>query len=192
MTTTSRVAQPEAGADAQGDRDDRLLRWTASFFAIAVVLHGLDHARRGADSLHLDVFWAGTSALTIEVGVVVLACQRHRRAPLAASVAGFLLALGYVVVHFLPARAWLSDSLTSAADVSPLSWMAASLEVLASSALGVAGFTILRRRRGTRPAIRTHPGQLSVRAALRHPVVLAMVAGNAGILAVSFIQLAGR
>ncbi|MEO7429026.1 MAG: hypothetical protein ABIY48_06545, partial [Acidimicrobiales bacterium] len=124
MTTTSRVAQPEAGADAQGDRDDRLLRWTASFFAIAVVLHGLDHARRGADSLHLDVFWAGTSALTIEVGVVVLACQRHRLAPLAASVAGFLLALGYVVVHFLPARAWLSDSLTSATDVSPLSWMA--------------------------------------------------------------------
>jgi hypothetical protein len=171
------------------DRADRRLVWAAAFFTIAVVLHGLDHARRGADSLNLDVFWAGTSAVALEVGVVVLVCQRHRLAPLAAAVTGFSLAAGYVLVHFLPARGWLSDSLTSAADVSRLSWIAASLEVVAATALGLAGLAALRDRGGLASAAHPRSDQRPVRDALAHPAVVAMALGNAVILAVSAVQL---
>lgn len=178
-------------AEAGTRRDDQLLVWAATFFAAAVLVHGMDHARRGADSLSLDVFWAGTAAITVEVGVVVLACQRHRLAPLTATVTGLSLALGYVVVHFLPARSWLSDSFTSGVDVSPLSWTAASLEVLAAAALGLAGLTVMHRRGGLGSATRPHPAQLPARRALTHPVVLAMIVGNTAILGVSVAQLFG-
>lgn len=168
---------------------DQLLVWAATFFAAAVLVHGLDHARRGANSLSLDVFWAGTAAITLEVGIVVLVCQRHRLAPLGAAATGFSLALGYVVVHFLPARSWLSDSFTSGADVSRLSWTAASLEVLAAATLGATGLVVLRRRGGLASAARPHADQQPLGRALTHPVVLAMIGGNAVILVVSAAQL---
>jgi len=64
------------------------------------------------------------------------------------AVAGTCFA-GAVIVHngdhlrrgALPARSWLSDSFTSAASVSPLSWFAASLELGAALALGATGAT---------------------------------------------------
>lgn len=189
MSTTSPITQSETGADAPVDRGGRLLVWAAAFFTIAVVLHGLDHARRGADSLSLDVFWAGTSAVAIEVGVVVLTCQRHRLAPLAAAVVGGSLALGYVLVHFLPSRSWLSDSLTSGLDVSSLSWLAASIEVLAATTLSATGLLVLRRRGGLASASRPHPDQRPLRDGLRHPASLTMITGNAVILGISVIQL---
>jgi hypothetical protein len=71
--------------------------------------------RRGADLLSRDVFWAGTLAVVVEVGVVALVFMRHRLAPLAAFAAGVSLAAGYTVVHFTPERSWLSDSLLSSA-----------------------------------------------------------------------------
>lgn len=163
--------------------------WAATFFAAAVVVHGLDHARRGADSLRLDVFWAGTAAIALEVGVVVLVMQRHRLAPLAAAVAGLSLAVGYLVVHFLPARSWLSDSFTSGLDVSRLSWTAASLEVVAATALGAAGLVVLRRRGGLASAPPPRPDQQPPRHVAVHPVVIAMSAGNALILVISAVQL---
>ena len=82
----------------------RRLYWATVFFAAAVVVHNGDHVRRGADAIGADVFWAGTLAVIVEALVVVWACQRHRWAALAAAGVGPALALGYVVVHFLPAR----------------------------------------------------------------------------------------
>jgi hypothetical protein len=171
------------------DRGDRMLFWAAAFFAAAVLIHNSDHVRRGVDSVGRDVFWAGTSAIILEVGVVVLAVRRSRVAPAAAAMAGLALATGYIFVHFLPARSWLSDSFVSAARVSPLSWIAASLEAGAALTLGVVGLLVLRRRGG--PAFSTAPraGERSLRSALLHPVVVALVLGNAVILAISFAQL---
>ena len=103
------------------------------------------------DSVSRDVFWVGTSGVVIEVGIVVLVCQRHRLAPLAAVAVGWSLAPAYVLVHFLPARSWLSDSFTSAHQVSPLSWFAASLEVLAALVLGVTGWGVLHQHAAAWP-----------------------------------------
>jgi hypothetical protein len=170
------------------DGTDARLAAAATFFAAAVLIHGADHVRRGIDSVGRDVFWAGTSAIALEVGLVVLAHQRHRLAPLAAAAGGFALAAGYLVVHFLPDHGWLSDSFTSAAHVSPLSWIAASLEVIAALTIGTVGLIVLRERGGLASAARPHAEQAPLRAALLHPVVLAMIAGNIVILAISFAQ----
>src|SRR3954454_13976929 len=79
---------------------DHRLRLSACWFAAAVLVHNFDHVRRGADGIDLDVFWAGTLSLVVEVGVVVLVLMRHRWAPLAAAVVGLALAAGYTMVHF--------------------------------------------------------------------------------------------
>jgi hypothetical protein len=95
------------------------------------------------------VFWLGTAGIMLEVTVVAAVFARHRWAPLAAAVAGVNLAIGYVVVHFLPARSWFSDSFTSAAHVSRLSWAAASLEVAAALTLAIVGcVATTRSKRG--------------------------------------------
>jgi hypothetical protein len=159
---------------------DRALRQAATFFTVAVLLHNADHLRRGTDSIGHDVFAAGSASVLLEVGIVVLICQRHRLAPIAAAATGFSLAAGYLFVHFLPQRSWLSDSFTSAAHVSLLSWGAASLEVVAATTLGVVGLLALNTSRGQpRP----------LRDVLTEPVVLVMVLGNAVIMALSIAQL---
>jgi hypothetical protein len=171
------------------DRGDQLLLWAATFFTVAVLVHNGDHLRRGVDSVGRDVFWVGTAGILVEVGIVVLACRRHRLAPLAAVATGWSLAPAYVFVHFSPARSWLSDSFTSASHVSPLSWFAASLEVLAAVLLGLAGWVVLQQRGGLASAARPHPSQRSLREALLHPVVLVMAAGNLVIVIASLAQL---
>ena len=170
-------------------RTDRWLAAAATFFAIAVLVHNSDHLRRGADSVNLDVFWIGTSAIALEVSLVVLAIMRHRLAALAATAGGFALAAGYVITHFLPEHGLLSDSFVSATNVSPLSWFAASLEVAAALTLGVAGLVVLRERGGLASATTVHAEQTRVSAALVHPVVLTLIGGNAVILAISLAQL---
>ena len=154
-----------------------------------MLIHNSDHVRRGADAVSKDVFWVGTASIALEVALVVLACQRHRLAPLAATAGGLSLAAGYVVVHFLPARSWLSDSFTSATGVSPQSWIAASLEVVAAVTLGVVGLIVLRGRGGLASATRPNSGQRNLRDALLHPIALAMIIGNAALLVISFAQL---
>ena len=170
-------------------RDDAWLVWAAVFFAAAVVIHNSDHLRRGADAVKRDVFWLGAAAIVLEVAVVVLVCQRHRLAPLATATAGFALTAGYVVVHFLPARPWLSDSFTGAADVSPFSLVAASVEVLASATLGAVGLAVLRRRGGPAAVALPNPGQTTLGRAVRHPLVLVFGSSQAATLAISFVQL---
>jgi hypothetical protein len=144
---------------------ERLLLGVATLFTVAVLLHNGDHLRRGADAVNSDVFVVGTSAILLEV----------------AGAGGLSLALGYLVVHFLPQRSWLSDSFPSAVNVSPLSWTAASLELAAAAAVGAAGLMVLRSG--------TWRGQGSIAEGLRHPVALAMIAGNAAILIASLVQL---
>jgi hypothetical protein len=152
---------------------ERLLRWAAAAFTAAVLLHNGDHLRRGGDSVTADVFVAGTLAMVVEVGVVLLVHQRHRWAPAAAVAAGFPLAAGYVATHLLPGRSWLSDPLLDG-GAAGISQAAAAVEIAAALALGVAGAIAMRQPwpGGARP----------LSEAMRHPVVLAMLVGNVVIL----------
>ena len=154
-----------------------------------VLFHGLDHLRRGVDTIDRDVFWAGASAMVLEVGVVVLICMRHRWAPLASAVAGTSLAVGYLVVHFLPQRGFLSDSLISTSNPAATSLLAAGLEVLAGAALGYVGFAGLAARGGLDTVTDPHGAELSWREGFLHPVALTMLVGNVVLLAVSIAQL---
>jgi hypothetical protein len=189
VTALHRSPRPLASRLAPStDAGDRLLALAATCFAFAVVFHNGDHLRRGADTVHSDVFWAGTSAVLVEVGVVVVVMQRHRLAPLAALATGASLAPAYVLVHFLPARSWLSDSLASAPNVSWTSWTAAGLEVLAAAALGLAGGRVLRERGGLASATLPHAEQAPARAGLLHPVALLLLAVDVVIVVASFSQ----
>jgi hypothetical protein len=179
------TAPAPVAADPVGDRR---LAAAATLFTVAVVLHNGDHVRRGADTVSRGVFALGTSGVVLEVLVVVLVCARHRLAPLVATAAGALLAAGYVFVHFLPARSWLSDSFTSGAHVSPLSWIAASLEVVAAVVLSVAGGVTLAHRGGTASAARRYPAQRSIRSALGHPLVVTLLVTQTAVVIVSFAQ----
>lgn len=183
---TSRTPVADA---SRVDHGDRLLLGAAWVFTIAVVLHGLDHGRRGVDTVALEVFWIGTAAITIEIAVVALIAQRHRLAPLAALAVGASLAVGYVVVHFLPDRGWLSDSLVSAESVSALTWAAASLEVVAAVAVAALGLIVLRQRGGLVSATEPRVSERSARAGLTHPATIVMIAGNAVILTIAVVQL---
>lgn len=155
------------------------LRAAAVFFAVAVLVHNSDHLRRGGDSVAGDVFWVGSAAILLEVAVVLLVFMRHPTAPLLATAAGFQLALGYLVVHFTPARSWFSDSFLDGGQVA--SKAAASLETTAALVLGVVGALALRRR--------AYEGVAGVPVgdALRHPVVVAMITGNAIIFVGSLL-----
>jgi hypothetical protein len=94
-----------------------------------------------------------------------------------------------VLVHFLPERGWLSDSFTSGVDVSPMSWFAASFEVLAALLLGVAGGWVLHRRGGLASAAALHDEQRPVRDGFLHPAAMTMLLANVAIVAISFAQL---
>jgi hypothetical protein len=91
-------------------------------------------------------------------------------------------------VHFLPARSWLSDSFTSASHVSPLSWTAASLEVVTATTLAIVGVAVLKRRGGVASAIHPRQQRRVLREVAVHPLVLAMVLGNVAVLVASIAQ----
>jgi len=185
-------AAPSARRRIVDDVGDRWLGRAALLFTVAVIIHNGDHLRRGAETLSTDVFWVGgLGGIALEVAVVVLVCQRHRLAPLAAAVVGAVLAASYLEVHFLPAHYWLSDSFTSAPHVSPLSVTAASLEVLAALVVGAVGLTVLRRRGGLASTVRPHPGQRRLVEALLHPLALVMIVSQAAMLSVFFVQRFG-
>lgn len=178
MVTIRRTPPSDA---VDGDRPLHVAAW---LFTVAVLLHNGDHVRRGADAVASDVFWAGSLSIALEVGVVALVVLRHRVAPLAATTTGFSLAAGYVLVHLLPSRSWLSDPLF-AGGAEVVSQLAASIEIVAALALGAAGLVALHRRGGLASASTgTTSGSWST--VLTHPAVLAMALGNAVILVVSF------
>jgi hypothetical protein len=134
---------------------DRGLRIASVVFAVALLVHGADHLRRGTDVLSGEVMWAGTVQNAGALVTLVLVFTRHRWAPLAAILIGFTSAFGFTVVHFLPEHGFFSDALPGAdahADVTPVSWAAAAFEVVADLAIGLAGMYVLRSRRQTAPS----------------------------------------
>jgi hypothetical protein len=163
------------------------LRTSATVFTVAVLVHNFDHVRRGVDALPADVFWSGTLAILVEVGVVWLVFADHRMAPAACSAAGLALAAGYLAVHFTPSRSWLSDAYPGS-GVDWFSWFAASCETAAALALGAAGLLAIRRAGGLERSLAGPPTSRGRMArALTHPVVAAAAVGNAVILVVSLL-----
>jgi hypothetical protein len=160
------------------DRTDthRWLHTAAIVFAVAVLVHNGDHLRRGGDSVSTEVFWAGSSAMILEVGVVAMVLMRHRLAAAAAVTVGFALALGYISVHFTPQRSFFNDSLISG-GASPISIAAASFEAAGALALGVTGWLALRAS-----GLHDDAPALSWSEVLRHPVVAVLIIGNVLIL----------
>jgi hypothetical protein len=179
VTTTDRRASP----------DDMTLTRAATLFAAAVIVHNSDHLRRGATNAHHDVLVVGTASIAVEIAVVILVFQHHRLAPIASVIAGTFLALGYLEVHFLPAHAFLSDPLTDIAHRSALSIMAASLELTAAVILAIAAIGVMRRRGGLASPWTPHAQQLSVSAALRHPVPCVLVTVHAVGAVVTLAQI---
>lgn len=143
------VTQSRSGEEPAGSAE-RLLRYAAVGFAVAVAIHGADHAHRGLADQSSPVVVAGTiqgllGALT--VGLVFLG---HRWAPGAAIVVGFASAALFAAAHLLPTWQGLSDSyLTPAtgAGVTWFSWLTAVLEIGADLVFGWAGLNFLLRAR---------------------------------------------
>jgi hypothetical protein len=176
--------QTEAVARAQ-----RRLLIAGAVFAAAVIVHNADHIRRGADAITRDVFWLGVPAVLVEVGLVVVIFQRNWVAPLAALVYGPFLAAGYVEVHFLPRHGFLSDSFTSAVHVSPLSWFAASFEIVGALAIAVCGWRLLRSQGGLHSLAAANRPASAFQASRIHPITVVTVISQAAVLVISFIQL---
>ncbi|MFD4352109.1 hypothetical protein ACFWPX_06100 [Nocardia sp. NPDC058518] len=127
---------------------DSTLRATAAVFAVALVVHGADHLRRGMDATSQLVNALGTLQLLFALLTVVLVFRGHSAAPRAAVFIGFASAAGFTIVHLLPD--WfgpLSDSFINvppSAGVTGFSWFAALFEIAADLAIAVAGLRVLR------------------------------------------------
>jgi len=128
---------------------DRVLRTAGAVFAVALLVHGADHARRGVGELAPAVFWLGNAQTVGALATLFLVFTRNRWAPAAAIVVGFASAVGFATVHLLPDWGPLSDAFPGAhshAGVTAFSWFAALFEIGADLAFGAAGVYTLRGR----------------------------------------------
>lgn len=135
----------------------RLLPATRVVFAVALLVHGADHARRGVGEP--AVFWLGNVQTVGALAALFLVFTRHRWAPAAAIAIGFASAIGFTVVHLVPDWGPLSDAFPGAhshADVTAFSWFAALFEIGADLAFGAAGvFTLGGGHRARRRPLET-------------------------------------
>jgi hypothetical protein len=126
------------------ERMERRLVLAGYVFAFGSAVHLFDHLRRGQGSVTDTLFLAGNLALIAQVVVITLVVTRHRTAPLAAAAAGFPLALGFFVAHWLPEWSELSDPVWEIGDA--FSYVASALEIAGALAVGVVGLAIVRAR----------------------------------------------
>jgi hypothetical protein len=149
-------------SEAIASSHQRLLPATGVVFAVALLVHGADHVRRGIGELAPSVFWLGNVQTVGALTALYLVFTRHRWAPAAAIVIGFASAVGFTVVHLFPDWGPLSDAFPDAhshADVTLFSWFAALFEIGADLAFGAAGvFTLRTSRKARRRPLETATG----------------------------------
>lgn len=127
------------------------LRWATGLFAIALLVHGADHFRRGMGSISTTVMTLGSLQTALALVTIALVFAGHRWAPPAAIGIGFASAIGFTLVHLFPD--WFgpfSDSFIDPpadAGVTGFSWFAAIFEVIADLLIGFAGLRAFRRSR---------------------------------------------
>src|SRR5262245_12076126 len=125
-TGANPIRRPTAGAMASPA--GRALRYTALFFAGAVVFHAVDHVRRGLGALTPEVYWGGMALTLTTVVAVVLALSRYRYAATVALVVGLATAILVAAAHLLPPWSALSDAFPGS-GVDALSWAAVLAEI---------------------------------------------------------------
>ena len=124
--------------------------------AVALLLHGADHMRRGMNVVPPAVMVGGTLQLILAAVTIVLVFRRNRWAPLAAVGIGYAGAVGFTAAHLLPKWGFFSDSFINAppwARVTAFSWVTAILEIAANLVFGTIGLMLVRERRATPSAI---------------------------------------
>ena len=84
------------------DRDDRLLRVTGLVFAVGLLLHNADHARRGLAGVPEAVVWGGTVILVLAAMSLTLVFTLHPAAGPVAAAVGLSTAAGVIASHLLP------------------------------------------------------------------------------------------
>ena len=135
----------------RGRRDiERVFRWTTVAFAVALLLHGADHLRRGMDVVPHAVMIGGNIQLLFAAITVVLVFTGRRAAPYFAVGVGLLSAIGFTAAHLLPHWGFFSDSFVNApawARVTWFSWLTAIIEIAADLALAIVGSAVLVSRR---------------------------------------------
>lgn len=126
----------------------RTLRVTGVILLASLVVHGIDHVRRGVDVISEHVLWAGNIQFAMASVAVLLVFRRHRWAALAAVLVGFPGAVRFAASHLLPHWGAFSDAFTGdkvGANVTAFSWFTAVFEIAADLAFGFAGLAMLRR-----------------------------------------------
>jgi len=141
---TEASERTEGGVRAE--RQERQLLAAGVLFAIGSTIHIVDHLRRGQGSVTETLFWAGNLALVMQAVVVTLILTRHRLAPIVAVGAGFPLALGFFVAHWLPQWSDLSDPVWEIDTWTWFSYLASTVEIVGALAVGLAGLAIVRER----------------------------------------------
>jgi hypothetical protein len=143
------------------ERGARLLRWTATFYGVAWVIHTADHLRRGTGATTTEVLVLGGVTGALQVLAITAVFLKHRWAPLLAVAVGLPDGIGIFAVHLLPQwSSSFSDAFPGARGVALFSWFAAVLEVATALAFAAAGAYVLRRIRTRAPSEARPPAAL--------------------------------
>lgn len=127
----------------------RGLRYAALAFAIALVVHGVDHGIRGFSVVSTEVAWAGNIQIVGAIIAVTLVYLGHRWAPVAAMTMGFASAAGFSAAHLLPTWSVFSDSFVTpaaGAGVTAYSCVTALVEISCDLVFGIVAVRVWRRR----------------------------------------------
>jgi hypothetical protein len=117
---------------------DRLLRTTAIIFALALLVHGADHVRRG---LQLPSRVAVVGGLQFLLGMIAVALvlRGHRLGPVAAIAVGLPSVVLFTYGHLVPVGTDPYVGAAAADDVTAFSLITAVFEIGADLAFGLAG-----------------------------------------------------
>lgn len=123
---------------------DRIVRsdaltLTATGFLAANLVHGADHVRQHMAGLNMDVKIGGALITAAAVATLILVRRRHTRAPLIATIVGFVSAALVAQSHLAPHWSRFSDSYLDDIHPDVVSWIIACLEVVAALVLGLVG-----------------------------------------------------
>jgi hypothetical protein len=122
----------------------------ATLLVLAVsVIHDLDHVRQG-ERATTEVAVTAILAWIATIVLVVLVARRHRLAAPYAAAFGITLALGFVLVHFLPRWSAFSAPYPEQ-DADALSWVLAALPVAAGLWLAAQARRCVSKNRRMRP-----------------------------------------
>jgi hypothetical protein len=128
--------------------DTRWLKAAAAFYGFGLLVHTLDHLRRGLDVITPQVSWAGNLSTLLGIVAIVLVFTDHRYAAPFAAFTGLSVGIGVAAVHLLPEWSVFSDAFPGAREtgVTGISWAVVLIEVTGALAMGVIASRMLWMR----------------------------------------------